>query len=62
MLLTADVKAGVVAVVPAVVTSVDVPKIPIELKEDVVSAEVVPWVVVSTEVVPSVVISAEVVR
>ncbi len=50
------------AVLPAVViTSIDVSKIPVELAEDVVSAEVVPRVVLSTEVVPRVVVSAEVV-
>ncbi len=49
------------AVLPAVViTSIDVSKIPIELAEDVVSAEVVPRVVLSTEVVPRVEVSAEV--
>ncbi len=49
MLSTADVDAGIVAVVPAVViTSVDVSKTPVELTEDVVSAEVVPRVVLST--------------
>ncbi len=37
MLSTADVDAGIVAVVPAVViTSVDVSKTPVELTEDVV--------------------------
>ncbi len=45
---TADVKAGVVMTelgIPAVViTSMDVSKIPVELTEEVVSAEVVPRV------------------
>ncbi len=59
---SADVEAGVVAVVPAVVvTSMDVSKIPVELTEDDVSAAVVPRVVLSTEVMPTVVVSAEVV-
>ncbi len=62
---TADVKAGVVMTelgIPAVViTSMDVSKIPVELTEEVVSAEVVPRVVFSTEVVPSEVRAAEVV-
>ncbi|XP_016296399.1 uncharacterized protein LOC107654025 [Sinocyclocheilus anshuiensis] len=49
-------------VVPAVViTSMDVNKIPVELTEDVVSAEVVPRIVLSIEVMPRVVVSAEVV-
>ncbi len=38
----------------------DVSKIPVELTEDVVSADVVPRVVLSTEVVPRVVVSVEV--
>ncbi len=50
------------AAVPAVViTSLDVSKIPVELTEDVVSAEVVRKVMLSTEVVPRVVVSAAVV-
>ncbi len=69
MVSSADVEAGIVAVVPAVVvTSMDVSKIPVELTEDVVSAAVVPRVVLSTEVLvvsaevmPTVVVSAEVV-
>ncbi len=62
MVSSADVEAGVVAVVPAVVvTSMDVSKIPVELTEDDVSAAVVPRVVLSTEVMPTVVVSAEVV-
>ncbi len=49
------------AVLPAVViTSIDVSKIPVELAEDVVSAEVVPRVVLSTEVVSRVVFVVEV--
>ncbi len=49
------------AVLPAVViTSIDVSKIPVELAEDVVSAEVVPRVVLSTEVVSRVVFFVEV--
>ncbi len=48
-------------VIPAVITGVDVSKIPVELTEEVVSAEVVPRVVLSTEVVPSEVRAAEVV-
>ncbi len=61
MVSTADVESGIVAVVPAVViTSMDVSKTPVELTEEVVSAEVVPRAVLSTEVVPMVVVSAEV--
>ncbi len=49
------------AVLPAVViTSIDVSKIPVELAEDVVSAEVVLRVVLSTEVVSRVVFFVEV--
>ncbi len=61
MVSTADVEAGVVPVVPAVVIkSVEVSKFPVELTEYVVSAEVVLRVAFSTELVPSV-DSAEVV-